>query len=239
MTKTDHDQGGSTAASGGRIGRNRRTLIGVTGLAAALGVGALVGIERTTGDSRLPDASGGPSVVAESATPDLTADHAGASRRLEGPIMPARVPTSSSPPPLKQRLSDARSANSRLGTEARTPLTSTTGGYVADSSKIRTESFGSLQTDHKTMRVVSAPLDLSGQRELAWVADRGKPYRGAWCSQKIKMSNNVKAAVRPTLLICWRTSANRSAYTLLVNLDKKPSKAESVAALDRAWDALD
>nr|WP_296066519.1 hypothetical protein [uncultured Actinoplanes sp.] len=103
---------------------------------------------------------------------------------------------------------------------------------------LNVENFGDIRTKKATLRVVSARADLSGQRELAWVADEGEPVGGAHCTQKIQLSNNPKPKVRPSLLICWRTSAERSAYTVAVDLNRTPSKAASVAALDKAWSEL-
>jgi hypothetical protein len=239
MTNPDHDQGGARVYTGSGFGRNRRTVLGVAGLAAVLGVGAFVVTDQLTKKPPTPRVVAEPAVSSPSAGPSSAATtDAAPTSRATGPVLPARAQASPSPSTVKERVDQARSANERLGTEVRSPLTSKVGGYVADPSKIKVETIGTVSKDRRQMRVVSAPLDLTGQRELAWVADGGEPYRGAHCSQTIKMSNNAEAKVRPTLLVCWRTSATRSAYTLLVDLDKKPSKEDSIAALDRAWAKL-
>ncbi|WP_250033361.1 hypothetical protein [Paractinoplanes maris] len=98
----------------------------------------------------------------------------------------------------------------------------------------------SRRTAERTLRVVSGHGDLTGYRELAWVADRGRQEaHGVRCSQTIRLSLDEKPARHPTLLVCWRTSAQRSAYTVMVDQDGRPSAKVSVAALDAAWRRLD
>lgn len=97
---------------------------------------------------------------------------------------------------------------------------------------------GSIADDHHTMRVVSALTDLTGKLELAWVADAGTPVGDAHCTQNIQVSPDSPARVRPTLVICWRTSPQKSVYTMAVDLDHTPSSAASVALLDQTWNAL-
>jgi hypothetical protein len=97
---------------------------------------------------------------------------------------------------------------------------------------------GSMPVDRHTMRVVTARGNLTGQRELAWVADTGQPVGDARCTQNFKIGPGGKPRVRPTMLICWRTSADRSVYTVLVDIEHPPSKQASVQAIDEAWTRL-
>jgi len=96
---------------------------------------------------------------------------------------------------------------------------------------------GTVAVDHHTLRVVAARRDLTGQGELGWVADSGYPVGDARCSQTVRIGT-TPVRVRRTLLICWRTSAQRSVYTVAVDLDRPPSATDSVAALNRAWMSL-
>jgi hypothetical protein len=96
----------------------------------------------------------------------------------------------------------------------------------------------SRQRGDRTLRIVSARGDLSGQRELSWVADKGRRQGSARCSQTIRLSPDVAPERRPTLLLCWRTSAKRSVYTVMVDLHGRPSVRQSVAAIDTAWAKL-
>ncbi len=96
---------------------------------------------------------------------------------------------------------------------------------------------GTVAVDHHMLRVVAARRDLTGQGELAWVADSGYPVGDARCSQTFRIGT-TPVRVRRTLLICWRTSPARSVYTVAVDIDRSPSATDSVAALNRAWTSL-
>ncbi len=109
---------------------------------------------------------------------------------------------------------------------------------VIDGTAVTIVSSGSLPTEHHTLRVVSARADLTGHRELGWAADAGHPVGDARCTQNVRFNGTAPARVRPTLLLCWRTSATRSAYTVAVDLDHAPSESVSVASLDLAWSKL-
>jgi hypothetical protein len=97
---------------------------------------------------------------------------------------------------------------------------------------------GSLPKDHHTLRVVSAPGDLSGQHELAWAADQGHAVGNARCTQNFRIGPKATARVRPTMLLCWRTSPHRTVYTVAVDLDHLPSEQASVATINQVWSKL-
>ncbi len=105
-------------------------------------------------------------------------------------------------------------------------------------AKITVSTSGSMPKDKKTFKVVSARGDLSGQRELAWRADGGHAVGNARCTQNVRLTPQSKPAIRPTMLICWRLSATKSVYTVLVDLNQKPSERASVAAIDKAWRSM-
>jgi len=105
-------------------------------------------------------------------------------------------------------------------------------------AKVTVTTSGSVSKDKKTLKVVSAPTDLSGQRELAWAADNGRAVGDARCTQNFQFNPQSRAGVRPTMLLCWRTSPTKSVYTVLVDLSQKPSEKMSVAAIDKAWKAM-
>jgi hypothetical protein len=90
----------------------------------------------------------------------------------------------------------------------------------------------------RTLKVVSARGDLSHEREMVWVVGNGDVVGEARCTQTFKISFSAPVKKRPTMLLCWRLSSTRSAYTLMVDLDGKPSTKDSVAALNKAWDKL-
>ncbi len=97
---------------------------------------------------------------------------------------------------------------------------------------------GSLSMDKHTMKIVSAHGDLTGQRELAWAADAGHAAGAARCTQNFRFNPQSKAGVRPSMLLCWRTSATKSVYTLAVDITQKPSERASVATLNATWNAM-
>ena len=113
-----------------------------------------------------------------------------------------------------------------------------TGTAVIGGTEVTVTTSGSLTADRHTLRVVSARTDLTGTRELAWAADAGHLVGDARCTQNVRLTPTAPARVRPTLLLCWRTSAERSAYTVAVDLDHRPSERDSVASLDQAWARL-
>ena len=124
------------------------------------------------------------------------------------------------------------------GSQVRRPLPNDP--FRVPPSALHKEAVGSLREEGWYMRIVSARTDLTGQRELAWVADAGRQVGRARCTQKITLSPNVPPQVRPTLLLCWRLSARKSVYTVLVdNRGGTPSHSMSAAAIDRAWQKLD
>jgi len=94
------------------------------------------------------------------------------------------------------------------------------------------------KTAQGTIRVVSARYDLTGQRELGLAGDDGDPVGSARCTQRVKFSAEAAAQVKPSLLLCWRTSAGRSVVTLAAVPGGHPSSARSVAAIDKEWAAL-
>jgi len=117
------------------------------------------------------------------------------------------------------------------------PFPAATGRAIPPAA-VQVTNSGSLPRDHHTLRVVSARGDLTGQRELAWVADAGHPVGDALCSQNFRFNPGSSAGPRPTMLICWHTSADRSVYTVAVDIDHPPSERASVATIDRVWSTL-
>jgi len=89
--------------------------------------------------------------------------------------------------------------------------------------------------DRKTIRVVAARSDLSGKLELAWAADEGKKHGDARCTQNFEFADGGRVGVRPTMLLCWRTSETFSAYSIVIDFDEAPKPAEAVQAIDDIW----
>ena len=91
----------------------------------------------------------------------------------------------------------------------------------------------------KSIRVVVARTDLTGKLEQAWAAGAGTQVGRATCTHDTKLTPTSPARVRPTVLICWRTTPGLSAYALVI--DPKATApvpdADGAAALDTAWQA--
>ena len=89
----------------------------------------------------------------------------------------------------------------------------------------------------RTIRVVVGRTDLTGKLELRWAADAGHPVGTARCTQNFKLTDGAPARIRPTMLLCWRTSPTLSAYSLLIDFDHRPQESDGVTALEAAWSA--
>ena len=91
----------------------------------------------------------------------------------------------------------------------------------------------------RTIRVVVARTDLTGKLEQAWAAGRGTPVGSDTCTHDTKVTPTSKARMRPTVLICWRTTPTLSAYALVVDprATAPVPDADGAAALDVAWRA--
>ncbi len=87
----------------------------------------------------------------------------------------------------------------------------------------------------KTIRVVAARTDLTNKLELAWPADKGTKVGSARCTQNFVLTEGGTPRVRPTMLMCWRTSATFSAYSIVIDFDTKPSEKDAVTAIDDVW----
>jgi hypothetical protein len=91
----------------------------------------------------------------------------------------------------------------------------------------------------KTIRLVVARTDLSGKLEQAWAVGSGTQVGSDRCTHNTRITPGSKPRVRPTVLVCWRTSPSLSAYALVI--DPKATAAipdaDGAAAVDAAWRA--
>jgi hypothetical protein len=147
--------------------------------------------------------------------------------------LPAMHPITALPQKADERLDAAKKAGAH-DIKPQHPVIRAEGAGL----DVKVSENGDVRKGGKMLRVVSAHGDLTGYNELAWVADAGRPFGDADCSQNFRLSNEQVPKVRPTLMVCWRTSAKRSAYTVSVDLKGHPSKTEAVGAIDKAWKSL-
>jgi hypothetical protein len=171
-------------------------------------------------------------------------------------VVPADVPTSPSPSPSSSVVADApppRKATTSVSTATKTKKQQidSVRGTAAKTAKQVERPVTSMKVNEAdvtvkkvpvaagTLQVVSASQDLTGKRELAWVqGQKGDKVGPAVCTQKISLVAGQAPRERKTLLLCWRTSAGKSVYTIAINPKGKPSAARSVAELNKVWSSL-
>jgi hypothetical protein len=244
--KPDDNQDGQGSAGAHRSRRRRQAMLGVAGL-TMLGASAFLVTSEVVDDARTEtrDTAAAPLAPAAATDSPATASAAGstvASAAASGSASVAPAAESGTPAPTKPK-SKKEQVEEVKGTAAKNtakrvkrPLPPVADAVSADDLTVTTR--GSLQKNKATLKIVSAEQDLTGQRELAWVADRGKRVGMAQCSQNIRLSPDVPPQVRPTMVICWRTSAAKSVYTVAVDLKGKPSAKDSAAEIAKVWKKL-
>lgn len=227
-----------------RTRRRKQAVVGTVGLAVLLGAGATALLRHgdpatTAGGPAVPEATTATATTA-AATTGTTATSAATATPKPTTTKPATTkPASPEPSSVAEQIRAAREAAAKDGIPLKRPLPAPTGRPMVAAESVKVTQTGSLQKDKRTLKVVSARQDLTGYRELGWVAGKGEPAGDhVRCGNNIKLSNETRAEERPNLMLCWRTSATRSVYTLTVDLSGHPSKADSVAAIKKAWSAL-
>ncbi|GIF17760.1 hypothetical protein BJ973_009275 [Actinoplanes tereljensis] len=193
-------------------------------------VGAVVPAPAVTTAAPSADVEG----QADSVTPASPSESAPASSAAPGPAAPAPR-KSTAEPATTEEIKQAREKAAKDGHPLQRPPVEKP-HVAAMSGPVDTRS---VPRKDGSLRITSARYDLTGQRELLWVADQGKPVGdGINCSQKFKFSNNSEAAVRPNMMVCWLTSPAKSVVTVLVDQGGKPTAAESVEAIKAEWAKL-
>jgi hypothetical protein len=243
MTHAEHDDVADRAAA--PRGRSRRTkaLIGV-GLAAVLGGGAVLATQwggdrdgttasETGALSPLTaepvPATGDPSADS-SAGPSASAPPSSATAKGAPGGPPAATPMRSKS--KEEAIADVKGSAAEAATQVQRPVTSL---EVAEAD-VTVDRIASEKDRGGSLTVYSADQDLTGKRELAWVAGQaGEKVGTARCSQKISLVAGAEPRERKTLLVCWRTSDAKSVYTVAVNPAGRPSVDRSVAALNKVW----
>jgi len=218
--------------------RSKRAVAGVAGLAAVLGAGAFAVTTMIDNAHRTETGEVGALAPAQPGESTGTQRSAGRGTPADGtPSTAAPSPTASKPKTDAQRMAEAREA-AKAGPKVLPPLPHKDTGMRVAADDIKVKTFGTVQKNRKMLRVVSARADLSGQHELGWVADGGEVVGNARCSQNFRFAGGRPPVEKPTLLVCWRLSKKKSVYTVAVKIDGRPSKAQSVAAIDEAWSKL-
>jgi hypothetical protein len=251
-SEDDHSDDGRSAATA-RLGRTSpgrsRILAGTAGLAAILGVGAyLTTSALIADDTRVAQdvrpvvpmvATSAPDALAPSPTPAGSASASSTATPAEKapPTGPETVAVGQAgqaernPEEVRKEIMAARREARKHGYSVQRPLTA---DAPPEAISERTRS----TPDGGTMRITTVKGDLTGQRPLLWAADDGEPAGDSRCTQKFRFSEGDLGVVRPTMLLCWRTSASRSVAVLSVTPDGTPSATDTTATLDREWKKL-
>ncbi|GIM93321.1 hypothetical protein [Paractinoplanes toevensis] len=247
MTNEDDDRSGDDGVHGAvpeRSSRRRtQVAVAVAGL-AVLGAGAayaittsVAGKDRTTAQDVgvVVPAPAPTSAAAQGQADSVTPASPSAS------ASPSSAPASSaSPSPTNNRavtedIKEAREKAAKDGHPLQRPPTEAPRA-AAMSGPVETRN---VPRKNGSLRITTAKFDLTGQRELLWVAEKGKPAGdGILCAQKFKFSNNSEAAVRPNMMVCWHTSPTKSVVTVLVDQGGKPTAAESAEIITAEWARL-
>jgi hypothetical protein len=217
--------------------RRGRAVAGVAALAAVLGAGAylattvIVDRDRSTTTAE-------PGALAPFVTPSPSPSGTPSADELSpGPVAGTRAAvrqsTRPSPTPSPSATSDDEIAAAQVSRLLQGPRTSASGLAVATGPVTVANEVGA---DGSTIRVVSARYDLTGRWELLLAADHGHQVGDARCTSHFKVGET--AQVRPTMLLCWRTTAPKSVVTVATTERGAPSPRVSIAAIARAWAAL-
>lgn len=226
-----------------RARRRKQAMIGAAGLLSILGVGGIVATQVLTDSDTAPAARNGAlQPVAPSTSAPLAGKAPGSSANpsaaAKGYWTPGAKPVTPTPRPstTAEQIAAARSAAATATNQVRRPMSPADARVATVQDTEVTTS--TVRRGGETLTVKSARQDLTGYAELRLAADEGKKVGNARCTNKIRASAGAPATERPTLLLCWRTSAQRSVFTLAVKVTGRPSQAASVAAIDKAWAKL-
>jgi len=216
--------------------RRTRAAVGAAGLAAVLGGGAYLATSMIANDKSTvapQTRAAEPIVVASSpaAEPEAAAPTAAASASVSAAAASASAAAASIAPEVRRKIDAARKKMAEDGVEIQRPVPPKT---TAKANDVKVTTKGSLK-EGGIVRMVTAREDLTGQRELAWVAGGVQKFRDVPCSQTFQFSTNPTPEKKANLLMCWRTSAKKSVVAIVVDPKGHPSRDKAVNALEKTW----
>lgn len=235
------------------IARRRRTIAGVTGAAALLAAGGVLLVTQTRDSQQesLPEPP--PLAAAGETAPEAPVPEGSASADAVTPstaasAAPASSPASTSGPgkepaakkrsekEVREEIDKARAQAKADGVELQRPLQAK-GGAAAKADEAVTQRTESIKDG--SVRVTTARHDLTDSAALLIAGDGGKSVGdGVKCTNRVRFSQDTPATERPTLLVCWRTSANRSVVTMMATPRGIPSADANVSIINREWAKL-
>ncbi len=233
-----------TPAMTRRARRRKQAMIGVVGLVSLLGAGAAVATQVLDDSGAAPTSGAGALQPVVPAAPSATS---GAAPRVSAePTTSAGAGTSPTakaatatprPKTTAERIAAVRSLAAKPNNQVRRPP-APTGAAAAVTVNAADVTTTELKQNGENIRVRSARQDLTGYNELGLVGDAGTKYGDARCTNKIRVRDGEKPRARSTFLLCWRTSATKSVFTVTVKFDGRPTPSLSVAALNNEWAKL-
>jgi hypothetical protein len=93
-------------------------------------------------------------------------------------------------------------------------------------------------TSKSEWRLLWARGDMSGETEMTWVTEDVTKHGAVECTQKFRFQAGKKPARRPTMMMCWRISPNRSVIAIDVDFGGNPSLRKNLAAIEKKWNEL-
>jgi hypothetical protein len=215
-----------------------RVAAGVAGLAAILGGGAYMATSAIIADKSTTstDVSAQQMPTGSAPDPAVASPDSGANGSTTKNTQLPTTDVSGSPIPSKivEEVRKAREKMARDGVKVRRPVPRQQPETPPE--QIERKTTGTVKDGQ--VRVVAALGDLTGQAELRYVAGGITEYRDAQCSQTFKFASSPQPAKKANLLMCWRTSAQKSVVAMVVDPEGKPSKNKAVKALEKKWRSM-
>ena len=232
MSVTDGGEDHETANET-RSRRRTRMAVGATALAVLLGGGAYLITDQVTKNS------GETTEIAALASPEASVSPGAPSPSGSSFVSSATPQTSATPsgsgqsisPEVRESIEAARDKMLKDGVPVKHPVVPKVAQTVGN---VEITTTGSLK-EGGIVRIEAARANLSGQRELAYVAGGVKEYRKVPCSQTFQFSTNPTPAKKANLLMCWRTTPQKSVVAIIVDPKGKPSRDKAVDALEKKW----
>ncbi|MEU4163756.1 hypothetical protein [Actinoplanes sp. NPDC026670] len=216
-----------------RWGRGR-IAAGTAGLAALLGVGAYVITGQIVADDEQTQVAQEIRRIGPAGTGSATPSASSAPQASESATGTSASPTASPTPvpsEVVEEIKEARRKMAAEGVPVKPPVKPKVAQATAD---VDISDKGTLK-EGGIVRIMSSRSDLTGQRELAYVAGGIFKYRKASCSQTFQFSTNPSPAKRDNLLMCWRTSDDKSVVAMVVDPKGHPSREKALDALEKKW----
>jgi hypothetical protein len=223
--------------------RRKQALIGAVGLLAILGVGGIVAAQIIDDQDTAPTSqvgaieppAAGP-LVPSAATSSTTGSPRASVASTDAAIGSASPRVTSAPAdPEPTATTTPSRATAPTSTRTLRPLPPTANADAVSEADVTTST---VNRGGERLKIASARADLTGYEELGWIVGKGEKAGNARCTKKIKLSVDEAVREHPTLLICWRTSATKSVYTVAVKIKGAPSQKLSVAAVAKEWARL-